>query len=241
MTAQRIETLAEGVTLYLGDCREILPTLGKVDAVVTDPPYGIGLGTGADKRGGSHGLAKDGYESYEDTDENFTSLVSPIIKASLDTSKRGAVFITKNIHSLPKPDAIGGVYMSAATGRHCWGFNSLSLVALYGKAPDLNKGARATVLASNERSEDNGHPCPKPLGWMNWVVTLASLRGETILDPFMGSGTTGVAAVKLGRKFIGIEIEPKYFDIACKRISDALKQPDMFIERPKPAKQETLL
>lgn len=75
---------------------------------------------------------------------------------------------------------------------------------------------------------------------MEWIVDLATTRGQTILDPFMGSGTTGVAAVKLGRKFIGIEIEPKYFDIACRRISEALKQPDMFIEKPKPAKQETL-
>jgi site-specific DNA-methyltransferase (adenine-specific) len=85
---------------------------------------------------------------------------------------------------------------------------------------------------------DIEHPCPKPAVYMDWLATFASLPGETILDPFMGSGTTGVAAVKLGRKFIGIEIEPKYFDIACKRISEALKQPDMFIERPKSAKQE---
>ncbi len=62
-----------------------------------------------------------------------------------------------------------------------------------------------------------------------------------ILDPFMGSGTTGVACAKLGRKFIGIEIEPKYFDIACERIRKAYDQPDMFIERPKPPKQEALL
>jgi site-specific DNA-methyltransferase (adenine-specific) len=68
-------------------------------------------------------------------------------------------------------------------------------------------------------------PREKPIGHQGW------------LDPFMGSGTTGVAAVKLGRKFIGIEIEPKYFDIACRRISEALKQPDMFIEKPKPATQ----
>jgi DNA modification methylase len=67
------------------------------------------------------------------------------------------------------------------------------------------------------------------------------LDAHTILDPFMGSGTTGVASVKLGRKFIGIEIEPKYFEIACKRIGDALKQPDMFIEKPKPLKQEMML
>ena len=73
---------------------------------------------------------------------------------------------------------------------------------------------------------------------MDWCIKRTVC--QTILDPFMGSGTTGVAAVKIGRKFIGIEIEPKYFDIACRRISEALKQPDFFIECPSPAKQETM-
>jgi DNA modification methylase len=82
------------------------------------------------------------------------------------------------------------------------------------------------------------HPTQKPLEVMRWCIRQLPPPGLRILDPFMGSGTTGVAAVKLGRKFIGIEIEPKYFDIACRRISEALKQPDMFIESPKPAKQE---
>ena len=83
------------------------------------------------------------------------------------------------------------------------------------------------------------HPTQKPLATITPLLTVSTLRGETILDPFMGSGTTGVAAVKLGRKFIGIEIEPKYFDIAVRRIQAALDAPDMFVERPKPAKQET--
>jgi site-specific DNA-methyltransferase (adenine-specific) len=82
------------------------------------------------------------------------------------------------------------------------------------------------------------HPTMKPVGLMSWCLEFIP-SAQTILDPFMGSGTTGVAAVKLGRKFIGIEIEPKYFDIACRRISDALKQPDMFIEKPKPVEQVT--
>ncbi len=84
---------------------------------------------------------------------------------------------------------------------------------------------------------DKEHPTQKPVEVMKWCLGFVA-DAKTILDPFMGSGTTGVAAVKLGRKFIGIEIEPKYFDIACRRISEALKQPDMFIERPAPAKQE---
>jgi len=84
------------------------------------------------------------------------------------------------------------------------------------------------------------HPTQKPIGVMKWCIEFLP-DAQTILDPFMGSGTTGVAAVKLGRRFIGIEIEPKYFDIACRRISDALKQPDMFIEKPKPLmRQETM-
>lgn len=86
----------------------------------------------------------------------------------------------------------------------------------------------------------NEHQTRKPLILMKDLVSLFSNRNQTILDPFMGSGTTGVAAVRLGRKFIGIEIEPKYFDIACRRIGEALKQPDLFIESPKPMRQETL-
>lgn len=84
------------------------------------------------------------------------------------------------------------------------------------------------------------HPTQKPLPLIqDWVRAFTDI-GETILDPFMGSGTTGVAAVKLGRRFIGIEIEPKYFDIACRRIADGLARPDLFVEAPKPApKQET--
>jgi len=87
------------------------------------------------------------------------------------------------------------------------------------------------------RTDNDHHPTEKPVGLM---TAICEWTAGAILDPFMGSGTTGVAAVKLGRKFIGIEIEPKYFDIARKRISEALKQGDMFIEKPKPAKQEIL-
>lgn len=234
----RVEIIAEGVTLYLGDSREIVPTLGRIDAVITDPPYGLNLGDRNDKRGGRHGLAKRAYESYDDTMENYLAKVVPTVKESLSIASRGAVFSNNNLHELPKPDAIGGVYLPAGQGRHCWGFNSFSPIALYGTAPRLNLGSRPSAIESTEAASPNGHPCPKPLGWMMWLVDHASSLGETVLDPFMGSGTTGVASVKLGRKFIGIEIEPKYFNISCKCISDALKQPDMFIERPRPAKQE---
>src|SRR6185312_2026352 len=100
-----------------------------------------------------------------------------------------------------------------------------------GRAPSVQPDGRAA----------NGHPCSRALEHFDFLVRWWSEEGETILDPFMGSGTTGVAAVKLGRKFTGIEIDPGYFDIACRRIEAALKQPDMFIEPPKPIKQEAFI
>ncbi|MPZ58454.1 MAG: hypothetical protein GEU91_18570 [Rhizobiales bacterium] len=117
-------------------------------------------------------------------------------------------------------------------------------VYVYGTPIESQEGRRVIPSVSPKAQPGdrppNGHPCSRALIHQHFVVNWCSDNGETILDPFMGSGTTGVAAVKLGRKFIGIEIEPKYFDIACRRISEALKQPDMFIERPKPAVQEAM-
>ena len=88
---------------------------------------------------------------------------------------------------------------------------------------------------------DSAHPTVKPLPLIAKYIRICSKSGQTVLDPFAGSGTTGIASVKLGRKFVGIEIEPKYFDIACKRIQAALDAPDMFVEAPKPLKQEAML
>lgn len=236
----RVETIGDA-TLYLGDCREILPTLGKVDAVVTDPPYGV-LSAGRDDRGGAHGLAIATYESYEDTYENFVSQIVPSLNAAMDIARRAAVFSGPHIHEQRKPDAIGGVYVPAAAGRHQWGYKNLLPVLFYGTAPSLNLGARwPTAIKSVEAAlVDIDHPCPKPDGWMSWLVSLASDIRETVLDPFMGSGTTGVACAKLSRKFVGIEIEPKYFDIACRRIEETWKQPRLFEEPPQKPKQGAL-
>ena len=221
-------------TLYLGDCMEILPTLDKADAVITDPPYGVNLGS-TNGAGNGHGLKIKSYESFDDSYESFVFTVVPALNMALANATRGAVFSGPHIHEQKKPDAIGGIYCSAASARHCWGFKSFLPLLLYGNAPDLNKGSKHTAIASNEtvNKKEIDHPVPKPIGWMKWVVDLASKPNEIIIDPFMGSGTTGVAAIQMGRKFIGIEREPKYFDIACKRIEQASKQVDMFIEQPK--------
>lgn len=229
-------------TLYLGDCLEILPTLGKVDAVVTDPPYGVNLGChhgAAESRAGL--LTKGGYAGYADTPENFSAVVVPAIRAAIEIADRAAVFgVPPSIWQLPPPQTLGGVFVSAACGRNKWGWSNLVHCLLYGTAPQLHLGAGATAISNNDTAEETGHPVTKPLTWMKWAVNLASTPFDTILDPFMGSGTTGVACAKLGRKFIGIEIEPKYFDIACKRIEQAYAQPDMFIRQAPAAKQEKM-
>lgn len=237
----RIEQIGDAV-LYMGDALAILHTLGKVDAVVTDPPYGVNLGS-TKGAGGGHGLKLDAYASFSDTYDDFVRSVVPAVNAAIDLAARAAIFTGPHIHEQRKPDALGGVYCPAANSRHCWGFKSILPVLFYGTAPDVHKGSKPTAIYSVEtvNRDEIGHPVPKPLGWMKWLVGLSSRRGETVLDPFMGSGTTGVACAKLGRKFIGIEIEPRYFDIACERIRKAYDQPDMFIERPKPPKQEAML
>ena len=107
-------------TLYLGDCREVLPTLDACDATITDPPYGVDLGS-TKGSGGAHGLQLQAYASYADTYENYVTQVVPALTQAMQLTGRAAVFIGPHIHELPKFDALGGVYCSAATGRHQWG------------------------------------------------------------------------------------------------------------------------
>jgi site-specific DNA-methyltransferase (adenine-specific)/modification methylase len=215
----RVETGA-GWTMHLGDCLEVMPTLAAVDALVTDPPYGIGLGThgGAAAKPGKNRIVKSGYASHDDSPESFGA-VAERITAAIAVAKRSAVFMfASSFAQLPRPDVLGGVYMPSACGRSRWGFTSLAPVLFYGSAPALNLGARATCITSTETAEKTEHPVPKPIGWMLWLVGLASLPNELVLDPFAGSGTTGVACLRLGRRFIGIEKEPKYFELACERL-----------------------
>jgi site-specific DNA-methyltransferase (adenine-specific) len=210
-----------GITIYHGDCREILPHV-KADVLVTDPPYGMNLGNhgGAnDER--SRELRRCAYASYDDTPENYRSVVVPAIELALSRVVRGAVFgPAPSVWALPAPSALGAIYIRAANGRSPWGFQNLAPVLLYGVAPDLHLGARNTVAMAKGKADPScGHPCPKPVEWLTWLVGLASKAAETVIDPFMGSGTTLRAAKDLGRRAIGIEIEEKYCEIAAKRLS----------------------
>jgi DNA modification methylase len=233
--SHRTEILAEGVTCILGDCREVLPTLGKVDAVVTDPPYGIGADKGktgaAISFNGSHPIVSAAYPDNEWDDDRPEKEIFDLIR---EISAAQIIW--------------GGNYFAdwlPARGRWLW-WDKCQTMPSYGDGELAWTSLEATtpkklVLANNQifaERRERFHPTQKPIEIMEWSIGF--LKGHIILDPFMGSGTTGVAAVKLGRKFIGIEIEPKYFDIACRRISEALKQPDLFIEQPQPAVQESL-
>ena len=208
------------VTIYHGDCRDVMADIDYADALVTDPPYGVNLGEhgGASDGRTDHVLVKGGYVSYEDSPENFTQVVVPAIKDALAKVDRGAVFCAGHMAwHLPRPAAVGGIFLPAACGRTAWGYNSFAHCLLYGRAPDLNLGAKAIGISSTETVAESGHPCAKPEGWMRWIVSLVSREGELVLDPFAGSGTTLRAAKDLGRRAIGIEIEERYCEIAARR------------------------
>jgi DNA modification methylase len=237
-------------TLYLGDCREwlaSLPPCFTVDAVICDPPYGVGFsGKIAKQRGGGVTKGATGYASFEDTPENVRSVVVPALSSAISRSKRAAITPgTRSMFMYPEPADVGCFFSAAGTGVARWGFACSQPILFYGKCPFLEHGAgsRANSFGQTYPNDANevGHPCAKPLPQMKWLVWRASAPGETILDPFMGSGTTGVAAVLLGRKFIGIEIDPTYFDIACRRIEEAYRQPRLFEEQPPKPVQPSLL
>ena len=222
-------------TLYNGDCLDVMATLtpGQDWVLVTDPPYGVNLGNHGGANETRPGLlVKAG--GYEDTAEYFGEIVVPAIELALSMTVRGAVFcVPPSMWKLPAPNVIGGIYVPSAVGRNKWGWSNMIHCLLYGTAPELNKGAWPTAITSNARAEKTGHPTTKPLPWLTWLIGLATRPGDTVIDPFMGSGTTGVACKQMGRSFIGIEKDATYFEIAKQRIDAAQYQPsllDGFIE-----------
>lgn len=215
------EEIIGNARLILGDCREVLPTLGKVDAVVTDPPYGIGRVMKGGKGTGHWTLLADG---------NPWDMEAPDL---------GFLFGAADAYVI-----WGGNYFPLSPSRGWLVWDKLNAVPTMGQCELAWTSQDRPVqrIALPVGRNNYGHPTEKPLALIDWCLGLLP-AAETILDPFMGSGTTGVSCAKLGRSFIGIEIEPKYFDIACRRIDGAYKQADMFVAAPPEpvAKQEALL
>jgi site-specific DNA-methyltransferase (adenine-specific) len=193
----RVEHIGRA-TLYLGDCRDILPTLPKVDAVVTDPPYGIGASFDIIRH--KHSDPSADWDASPPSDELIQAMVS---------AGRECVIWGGNYFVLPpsrcwlawtKPDAV----QTAAGMELAW--------------TNLDRNSRFKMVSRNQPNKQ--HPTQKPLELMRWCLGFLS-DAQTILDPFMGSGTTGVAAIQTGRNFVGIERDERYFEEACRRLREA--------------------
>ena len=221
----RVETIGDA-TLYLGDCLEILPTLGRGDAVVTDPPYGIGF-----KYDGNY---DDCGKKYEE----MMTVLSPYPKAVLQYPEEMMRYLVP-IYGVPD-EVMAWVYPSNLPRQfRLWGVWGMSVDYSSVKQPAKNpECAKVKNLMVNSydwweqpQVKGNGrdktaHPCQLPTTSVERIIKLVGQK--TVIDPFMGSGTTGVACANLGRKFIGIEIDEKYFDIACERIEAAQAQGRLF-------------
>lgn len=258
----RIETIGEA-TLYLGDCREVLPTLGRVDAVFTSPPYNMGthpqsnMGHAGSMWPGAalakgYGICTDDLPlaEYEEWQKGLLK------QLWLHLSDDGVIFYNHK----PRPME-GEIWLPLGL----LGGLPLRQVIIWSRGARINFSAshfapscewvlvvakkafrlkdRAASAVSDvwafPPAQNAEHPAPFPVELPQQAI--AATTAHTILDPFMGSGTTGVACARLGRKFIGIEIEPRYFAIACRRIEAAYRQPRLFTEAPKPAVQEAML
>jgi DNA modification methylase len=206
----RVEHIGRA-TLHLGDCRDILPTLPCVDLLCTDPPYGIGESAGKNKSRGNLATAKDyGNDAWDD------SPVDALLMAEIRQKGKWQIIFGGNYYDCP--------------AAKCWlvwdkvnGDNDFADCEL--AWTNLPKAVRRIQYMWNgmlrERGAQRGdHPTQKPLEVMKWCIGHAP-NAETVLDPFMGSGTTGVAAIQMGKSFIGIEREERYFEAACRRIREA--------------------
>lgn len=249
----RVEHLASGVSLYLGDCREIIPSLEPVEHIFTDPPYEQ---ISQDRIGGIK--RNDGGRVTERLSFSGIDLIrDDVCRLSKSVCSGWAIFFCTGEGIAPWRDSIesAGIKYKAPM---VWvkpdampkfngqgpalGFEAIALGWCGPGHSSWNGGGKRGVFTHcvNGPSRHGAHPTEKPVALMSEIVSLFSSQGDTILDPFMGSGTTGVAAVKAGRRFIGVESDPKFFEIACHRIRVALLQPDMFIQAPGKPQQERL-
>lgn len=267
----KTETICEGVTVILGDCREVVPTLGAVDHVICDPPYEKNMHSAKlanlKRTDGQRSPQALGFGSIEGIRDEAAKLCIQASKGWL------LLFCTSEGVALWR-DAIeaGG----ARYKRSCVWIKPDSTPQLNGQSPGMgdesivvawcaaeneferiiaswcgsghsrwNGGGRRGVFTHlvNPRSREGTHPTEKPVSLMTELVTEFTNAGELILDPFMGSGTTGIACVRTRRRFVGIEIDPKYYDLSRRRIEASIRQDDLFVEQvatPKP-KQMALI
>lgn len=240
----RVEHLSEDVTLYLGDMRELMPALGKVDHIISDPPYEDELhgAMGRIRRNDGREMVQSlGFDGVNGDRAEFARLcvdasdgwvilftLAEGVRAWRDVlQSSGAKWDTTLVWI--KPDCsprFNG--QGAARGFE----NAVTCWARKGYRSWNGGGKRGVYTHCVNTHRHGGHPTEKPVALMADLVQDFTNIGQLICDPFLGSGTTGVAAVYFGRRFVGIEQDTTYFDLACRRISDALSRPRLPFEEP---------
>ncbi len=205
----------DGITIYHGDCREILPTLDKVDLVLTDPPYGINADIKQTLNSGKKGGKRGGYyKHYEQTNWDVTIPSSDIFTLIFQSSENQIVFggeyMTKHL-----PPNRGWIIWDKVVRGH-WPDGEMAWSS-FDKGLKIYRYSRADAYIND--IDIKCHPTQKPVYLFRWIVSDYTSQGDNILDPFMGSGTTLKASKDLNRKCIGIEIEEKYCEIAARRCS----------------------
>lgn len=225
-------TLLDGrVRLINADCREVLSGLHGIDACVTDPPYGIGEAAGKNASRGNLAVAKD----YGDDDWDDEP-ISPELMAEVRKAARWSIIFGGNYYDCPPASC--WLVWDKENGSNDFADCELAWTNLPKAVRRLRFMWNGMLRAHGEPRGD--HPTQKPIGVMKWCIEQLPREAETILDPFMGSGTTGVAAIQLGRKFVGIERNPKYFEVAVRRLQSAHRQPDLFIDPTPTPVQEAM-
>jgi len=223
--------------LILGDCREVLPGLQKHDLLLTDPPYGIGADKGKAVKARSFNGSKP-----------IPSMHCP--EDCWDDERPDTEVLLACVSAARLAIVWGGNYFAdvlPAQGRWLW-WDKCQTMPSYGDGELAwtnlpQKTPKRIVYANNKLFADRVprfHPTQKPCPVIVWCLSFAP-DSQTVLDPFMGSGTTGVACAQLGKRFTGIERERKYFDIACERIENAYRQGRMFADKPEPMVQQELI
>ena len=239
---KRKETIGD-CTLYLGDALHIMPSVAPVDLAISDVPYSLTTG-GVSKSSktmsgifASHNYANDGQLIMATVP--FPEMMDALYSALKDDADCYVMANDKNVHPLTEASLGAGfgfhnllVWDKITPTANRWYMKNLefTLYLWKGRARTI-KNPSAKQLIRGGIDKVSGHPTEKPVYLMAEYIANSSDVGEMVLDPFMGSGTTGVAAIQLGRRFTGIEIDESYFDIACERIRKAYSQPDMFVHR----------
>jgi site-specific DNA-methyltransferase (adenine-specific) len=214
--------------LILGDSIKLLPTLGRLDSMVTDPPYGMAFRS-------NHRKEKHGF--IEMDRDGFAMQWA----ASLGPWHSSYIWMRwDNLAHIPKRKSL------VTWVKNNWSMGDLDheharqteVCAFYAGPEHFWPTGRPSDVITCPRTGNDNHPTEKPVPLMRAVVEWTA---GTVFDPFMGSGTTGVACAKLRRAFVGVEIDPQHFEIACRRVEEAYRQPDLFIAPPPQPKQESLL